>query len=78
MLFVSTAGVALRTQNIAAAMHQYAHIVPCLLSGASTQAGHVADGPGDNWFGQEQFSPCMVIVFVACMSPQPSQPHLTF
>lgn len=47
-------------------------IGPCLLSGASTQAGHVsvdvADGPGDNWVGPEQFSPCMVIVFVACVS----------
>ena len=55
------------------------HRVPCLLSGASIQAGDVsvgaADGPGDNWFGPEQFSSCMVIVFVACMSPRPGRPH---
>lgn len=47
----------------------------CLLSGASAQAGHVsvdvADRPGDNCFGPEQFSACIIIVFAASVSPQP-------
>lgn len=33
---------------------------------------HVSvDVAGDNWFGPEQFSSCVIIVFVACVSPQP-------